>query len=74
MVYNKNKARTIAQELLGSDARTAEDINEITKSLKKMFIETALEAELEEHLGYEKGEMRPQWLWKQASYHRRWQL
>lgn len=47
----ESMAKSLAQEL-----KTPEDLNKLTRALLKASVETALEAEMEAHLGYEKHE------------------
>ncbi len=50
---NESKVRALAEEL-AKGIKTEADLSELTRSLRKNFIETALDAELDEHLGYDK--------------------
>lgn len=49
----KKQINEMAKEL-AKDLKTPEDLNELTRALLKASVETALEAEMEDHLGYEK--------------------
>ena len=48
-----NKLKALAAEL-AKGLKTEADLNELTRQLVKLTVETALNAELTEHLGYEK--------------------
>lgn len=50
---DKTKLKAVAQEL-AKDLKTGEDLNTLMSELLKLSVETALSAELTEHLGYEK--------------------
>lgn len=50
---DESKVRALAEEI-AKGIKTEADLNELTRALRKNFIETALNAELDEHLGYEK--------------------
>lgn len=50
---NEQKIKELATELAKS-LKTPEDLNQLSRMLKKITVETALNAELTEHLGYEK--------------------
>ncbi|MFN2604457.1 MAG: IS256 family transposase [Gemmatimonadaceae bacterium] len=54
----------VLDELLGKNP-TAEDVDTLYRDLKKAILERALGAELTHHLGYEKGEEKPE---DQANY------
>ena len=47
------KIKAMAMEL-AKDFKTPEDLNQLSAMFKKMMIETALNTELTEYLGYEK--------------------
>ena len=47
------KIKAMAMEL-AKDFKTPEDLNQLSAMFKKLMIETALNTELTEHLGYEK--------------------
>lgn len=40
---------------IGKELKTQEDLAEFTQALTKMSVKAALNAELDHHLGYEKG-------------------
>ena len=48
----------LAQEL-ATQIKTEKDLNEFSAVLKKLTIEAALNAELREHLGFDKNEQSP---------------
>ena len=50
---DESKVRALAEEI-AKGIKTESDLNELTRTLRKNFIETALNAELDEHLGYDK--------------------
>jgi len=50
---DKKKLDELASEL-AKDIKTEADLNELTRILVKTTVEKALNAELEEHLGYSK--------------------
>ena len=50
---DKAKIKAMAMEL-AKDFKTPEDLNQLSAIFKKLMIETALNTELTEHLGYEK--------------------
>ena len=52
-LMDESKVRALAEELAKS-IKTEADISELTKTIRKNFIEAALNAELDDHLGYEK--------------------
>ena len=52
-LMDESKIRALAEELAKS-IKTEADISELTKTIRKNFIEAALNAELDDHLGYEK--------------------
>lgn len=52
---NKKQIDKIAKEL-AKDLKTPEDLNKLSRALLKASLETALEVEMEDHLGYEKHE------------------
>lgn len=54
---NEQKIKELATELAKS-LKTPEDLNQLSRMLKKITVETALNAELTEHLGYEKHQPR----------------
>jgi putative transposase len=53
MTMDREKLKAMAREL-AKDLKTEADLNMLTKELLKLTVETALNAELTEHLGYEK--------------------
>jgi putative transposase len=53
MNMNKKELEAFAQEA-AKGIKTPEDLNEFSQMLKKITIEAALNAEMDEHLGYEK--------------------
>lgn len=50
--------KQLAQEL-ATNIKTEKDLNEFSAALKKLTIEAALNAELREHLGFDKNEISP---------------
>ncbi|MCB2388715.1 transposase, partial [Thalassolituus alkanivorans] len=50
---NQEKLKAMAAEL-AKDIKSEKDLGALTQQLIKMTVETALNAELDEHLGYEK--------------------
>ena len=52
-VMNEEKLKQLAKEF-AKDLKTGEDLNDFTRELVKLTVETALNAELDEHLGYDK--------------------
>ena len=50
---NKDEIRAIGEKL-GGGIKTEEELGELTKTLRKAILETALGGEITEHLGYEK--------------------
>jgi len=56
---DRTKLQALANEL-AKDIKTEDDLNALSRELLKLTVETALSAELTEHLGYEKhGDSRP---------------
>lgn len=56
---DRTKLQALANEL-AKDIKTEADLNALSRELLKLTVETALSAELSEHLGYEKhGDSRP---------------
>lgn len=56
---DREKLKALAAEL-AKDIKTEADLNALSRELLKLTVETALNAELTEHLGYEKhGESKP---------------
>ena len=56
---DRQKLKALAAEL-AKDIKTEADLNALSRELLKLTVETALNAELTEHLGYEKhGESKP---------------
>jgi transposase-like protein len=53
ITMDREKLKAMAREL-AKDLKTEADLNMLTKELVKLTVETALNAELTEHLGYEK--------------------
>jgi transposase-like protein len=53
MQINKKELEAFAKEAAKS-IKTPQDLNEFSQILKKITVEAALNAEMEEHLGYEK--------------------
>ena len=53
MQLNQEKLKAMAAEL-AKDIKSEKDLGALTQQLIKMTVETALNAELDEHLGYEK--------------------
>lgn len=54
---NEKQLRALAAEF-AEKLKTPEDLNQFSRLLKKMTVEAALNAELTEHLGYEKHQPR----------------
>jgi transposase-like protein len=52
-VMNQDKLKALVAEL-AKDIKTEKDLGTLTQQLVKLTVETALNAELDEHLGYEK--------------------
>ena len=50
---DESKVRALAEEI-ARGIKTESDLNELTRTLRKNFIETALNAEFDDHLGYDK--------------------
>jgi transposase-like protein len=50
--------KALASEL-AKNVKTEKDLNTLTQQLLKMTVETALNNELSEHLGYEKHQLKP---------------
>jgi len=55
---DKAKLQELANEF-AKGLKTQHDLNDFTKMLTKLAVETALNAELTEHLGYEKHQNSP---------------
>jgi|GEM_PF-844355 len=53
MNMNKKEPEAFAKEA-AKGIKTPEDLNEFSQMLKKITVEAALNAEMDEHLGYEK--------------------
>ena len=53
MNMNKKELEAFAREA-AKGIKTPEDLNEFSQMLKKITVEAALNAEMDEHLGYEK--------------------
>lgn len=53
MIMDRTKLKALANEL-AKDIKTEADLNMLSRELLKLTVETALNAELTEHLGYEK--------------------
>jgi transposase-like protein len=53
MQMNKKELEAFAKEA-AKGIKTPEDLNEFSLMLKKITVEAALNAEMDEHLGYEK--------------------
>lgn len=53
MMMDREKLKALANEL-AKDIKTQADLNALSRELLKLTVETALKAELTEHLGYEK--------------------
>ncbi|GAC1610518.1 MAG: IS256 family transposase [Aquirhabdus sp.] len=59
MTMDRTKLKALANEL-AKDIKTEADLNMLSRELLKLTVETALNAELTEHLGYEKhGDSKP---------------
>ena len=52
-VMKEDKLKKLAKEF-AKDLKTGEDLNDFTRELVKLTVETALNAELDDHLGYDK--------------------
>ena len=52
-VMDQEKLKALAAEL-AKDIKSEKDLGALTQQLVKLTVETALNAELDEHLGYEK--------------------
>ncbi|HEX7046305.1 MAG TPA: hypothetical protein VF275_01865 [Gammaproteobacteria bacterium] len=52
-VVDEKKMKTLAAEL-AKHVKTEKDLGNLSAILTKLTVETALNAELDEHLGYEK--------------------
>ena len=50
----KDEAMLALAKELAKNLKTEADLNNFSRALKKMTVETALNAELTDHLGYEK--------------------
>lgn len=55
ITMDQEKLQALAQEL-AKDINSEKDLGELSKQLVKLTVETALNAELDEHLGYQKNE------------------
>ena len=53
IVMDREKLKALAKEL-AKDIKTEADLNMLSRELVKLTVETALNAELTEHLGYDK--------------------
>ena len=53
MQMNRKELEAFAKEA-AKGIKTPEDLNDFSRMLKKITVEAALNAEMEEHLGYEK--------------------
>jgi transposase-like protein len=53
ILMDREKLKALAKEL-AKDIKTEADLNMLSRELVKLTVETALNAELTEHLGYEK--------------------
>lgn len=53
ILMGREKLKALAKEL-AKDIKTEADLNMLSRELVKLTVETALNAELTEHLGYEK--------------------
>ena len=59
IMMDRTKLKALANEL-AKDIKTEADLNALSRELLKLTVETALNAELTEHLGYEKhGDSKP---------------
>lgn len=58
MRMNKKELEAFAKEA-AKGIKTPEDLNEFSQMLKKITVEAALNAEMDEHLGYEKHQKSP---------------
>ncbi len=56
-MMNEQQIKALANEL-AKNLKTPEDLNQLSRMLKKITVETALNTELTEHLGYEKNQPR----------------
>ena len=54
----KDEAMLALAKEFAKNLKTEADLNNFSKALKKLTVETALNAELTEHLGYEKNSPR----------------
>ena len=54
----KDEAMLALAKELAKNLKTEADLNNFSRALKKMTVETALNAELTDHLGYEKNSPR----------------
>jgi len=63
---DKAKLQELANEF-AKGLKTQHDLNDFTKMLTKLAVETALNAELTEHLGYEKHQNSPKALQMSAT-------
>jgi putative transposase len=54
---NKDKLQALANEL-AKDVKTPEDLNNLSAFLTKLTVEAALKVEMDNHLGYDKHELR----------------
>lgn len=59
-VMNQDKLKALVAEL-AKDIKTEKDLGALTQQLVKLTVETALNAELDEHLGYEKHAPATRW-------------
>jgi transposase-like protein len=57
-VMKKDRLKALATEF-DKDLKTGQDLSAFTRDLVKLTVETALNAELDEHPGYEKRSERP---------------
>ncbi len=53
MQMNRKELEAFAKEA-AKGIKTPEDLNDFSRMLKKITVEAALNAEMDEHLGYEK--------------------
>ncbi len=56
-MMNEQKLKDLAAEF-AKGIKTEDDLNQFTRLLTKLTVETALNAELTEHLGHEKNAVR----------------
>jgi len=72
---NKEEIERFAREA-AKGIKTEQDLSEFSQMLTKVVIETALNAELDEHLGYERHDQphsaSAQWLLQQDPAYRKW--